>query len=324
MKSIIITAIAVILFIPSVVFAQSSIQNDIYLPNFPWIKQVEDYWHDLKISNEEYFNFLTYTNYKKIISEDYFYQELSDVMLNEKIITKNPELSGKILSRNTITYSYEIPLYADENVVYSAIESAFNTWEMLNPKLNYERVDSDGDIQLQFDKNVLDDILGYAMLYCYNDCIIHVSLGAFDCNSKWSHITKDSLRNTMMHEIGHTLGLVHSQDSQNLMYSYGIQTDDDFHDLGYRIPQNLQSETYTIGEVKIIADIDSAHDRIEKALKGFGLTVDGYFNGNQRSTDPSFDNKLIPLIDEYNALINKIDCQYAQQEYKINQYAFLR
>ena len=108
------------------------------------------------------------------------------------------------------------------------------------------------------------------------------------------------------------------------MYSYGIQTDEIFYDLGYRIPQKLQTETYTIGELKIIEDIDSAHGRIEKALKGFGLTIDEYFEDGKRSNDPNFDNTLIPLIEEYNALIEEIDCNYASQEYKINPYAFLR
>ena len=108
------------------------------------------------------------------------------------------------------------------------------------------------------------------------------------------------------------------------MYSYGIQTDEIFYDLGYRIPQKLQTETYTIGELKIIEDIDSAHDRIEKALKRFGLTIDEYFNGGKRSNDPDFDNTLIPLIKEYNTLIEEIDCHYANREYKINSYAFLR
>lgn len=325
MKYLIIFLTVFCLFVPLNVFGNSHLtQDNIHTPDAQWINQVENFWHESVITNDEYNNFLTYMANNDIISEDYFYQEISDIKLNEKISLKNPNFSIKKPSRNTITYSYEIPLYADEKVVYSAVESAFSTWELLNHKLNYEHVDSGGDIIVKFDKNVLDDTLGYTMLYCFNDCVIYASLGAHDCNGKWSHITKESLRDTMMHEIGHTLGLVHSSNEQNLMFSYGVQTEDIFYDLGYRLPQRIESETYTIGEIKTIDDINNAHDRIEKALKEYGLTIKDYFENGKRTKDPSFDNKLVPLINEYNVLIEKINCQYANHGYKINPYEFLR
>lgn len=123
-------------------------------------------------------------------------------------------------------------------VIY-AIERAFEIWEEYNPELNFER-DQEGipDILVQWELEPTYFGGSYAGVVVdvgdYNGKI-YLVLGYF-CEGIYVERSTNSLINTMMHEIGHIIGLAHSSDKKHLMYGYN---DEEFDEKGFNIPKEL-------------------------------------------------------------------------------------
>ena len=64
-------------------------------------------------------------------------------------------------------------------------------------------------------RNLGENVLGHAQI---GKCVVDVSLGGFGCDGSFQLYTVDTVRNVMTHELGHSLGLGHSNNENSVMY----------------------------------------------------------------------------------------------------------
>jgi hypothetical protein len=102
----------------------------------------------------------------------------------------------------------------------STIDIAFLSWSVANPNLKFIETASptNADIHVAWVKQFgsCHGQVGHAI----DDWFIEIELGS-DCNHKtWQPYSFNYVGQTLTHEIGHTLGLGHSNNSNNIMYAY--------------------------------------------------------------------------------------------------------
>ena len=133
-----------------------------------------------------------------------------------------------------ITYNVLGVDQKDEKLVFSAIETAFMSWEDVNPNLTFEY--GDGGMTIIFTEYLDNSISGTVLCPFWsnseNMCVVFVSYDAF-------HF-KHHLTNTIMHETGHVLGLGHADINGHLMIGsiHGWYGEDHNFDSGdYVVPE---------------------------------------------------------------------------------------
>ena len=202
MKSVIIIAISVVLFIPTSVFAEYST-----IPS--WVDRVEGFWYGQEISNNEYVTFVDHIIKRQIVSHEYYE------------ILNNKHVDGIITYNNTA-------------ISAGMMSIAFSEWEKLNPDLVFVESPYSPSLSVQemywtpFSIKLDSDkvLLGYE-----RDGIIFVS-------PDYDRVTTI---NTLMHEIGHVLGLMHINDESHLMYGSERSVDaSSYNKRGYAIPNIYQ------------------------------------------------------------------------------------
>lgn len=122
-------------------------------------------------------------------------------------------------AKNTYyVYVDELPSWADYagNVMYDSTRY----WEEPNPELKFLVVDnpSDADFRVQWVKEFGVEHVGYA----FGKQFIEVGLGDSNCHGKWQPYSAYYVNQIMTHEIGHVLGLDHSNDVNSIMYPTAI------------------------------------------------------------------------------------------------------
>ena len=64
-------------------------------------------------------------------------------------------------------------------------------------------------------RNLGENVLGHAQV---GKGVVEVALGGFGCDGSFQLYTVDTVRNVMTHELGHSLGLGHSNNENSVMY----------------------------------------------------------------------------------------------------------
>ncbi|XP_048351173.1 macrophage metalloelastase-like isoform X1 [Sphaerodactylus townsendi] len=131
----------------------------------------------------------------------------------------NPKWEKNHLTYRINNYTPDL----DQEKVVEAIEKAFKVWSDVTP-LEFENVNEPADIEILFAKRAHGDFSpfdgkGGVLAHAYSpgsgiggDC-------HFDEDEKWSETDKDiNLFIVAAHEIGHSLGLDHSEELGALMY----------------------------------------------------------------------------------------------------------
>jgi len=187
------------------------IQNDIKNQN----RYVEN------INPSEYVIIKYWKDYNKWNLEQYLNKP---EIFPDRNVLIDPETDGYIIEYKV--YINEQPLGLPIDHV-STLENSFNFWE------NYEFSTTDGkkavvnfDItESKFEANVWvtwvvrdlgEDVLGHATL---GKGVVEVAIGSYGCDGSFQLFGVDTVEYIMTHELDHSLGLNHSINPENILYT---------------------------------------------------------------------------------------------------------
>jgi len=130
-------------------------------------------------------------------------------------------------AENLYYYVEPIPIWvspdyfdANKELYERTIKLAFLGWSAANPNLNFIETTSPSkaDIQVAWVKEFGTGIGGHAI----NQWFIEVELGTDALHTTWQPYSINYVGYILTHEIGHTLGVRHNNDPNNIMYKTAI------------------------------------------------------------------------------------------------------
>lgn len=200
-------------------------------------------------------------------------------------------------NQKIIYYTISTNIPAKFNIDYDLANNAFNNaikqWDALNPNITFVERDYNSIkfnyILYDIDNNWRDDCRS-----SLETCIIPIYLGKLDCTGIFIQADGKHTQNTVMHKLGHVLGVGHTNNKQHLMYS--IDPVGAFSERGYYVPGKLQ-EGY-IGRDQASQKI-IVLDKYQKKLDVIITLLDGRINTLREEYLSTNNRELIPLINKY-------------------------
>jgi len=164
-----------------------------------------------------------------------------------------------------------IPDYADQADVVSSLEHAILAWESVNPSVDFEVSDSEGDVRIEWVRWMPGSALGKHSIFNIASSegeshIITIRLGNDDCHSDYRPYSNESLQHIIAHELGHYLGLRHIDDRDHLMYSGGLFDVDSasiYDSRGYVVPEITDPEIKTRRGQAILLQVDATEKELQ-------------------------------------------------------------
>ena len=235
-----------------------------------------------------------------------------------KIDTVNEQKSqGEIIFKNPntriISYNVDpIPNISNKESVQFAIEEAIASWEKENNNLEFEKTDNFPDIQIEWQTIAVDSHAGLATYSEKYKGVITVGLGKFDCNDEFVQYDRNLLQQTIMHEVGHILGLGHHPENTHLMYGISginVKSIDNFE---YTIPQ--YRDGFFEGYIELESNYNILDSKLEELTQEIERLENQYVVMNEEY------ETVLPKLEEdvqYLSQVNLMEQEMAQVNYKI-------
>ena len=280
-----------------------------------WIKQVAGFWAEDKITDSEFVAALEFLIRQGAIqvddSERVFELREKNRVLRERIAllesggTHPGEASGStaVFARGVLLAIDELPDIQNATIPANAIKRATAAWEQVNPRMSIKDVNT---VRILWSVGIPTEHVGLALCTASGTCVLEIWLGGYDCNGDFVQYDEDSVTNTIMHEIGHTLGLNHTSDEQHLMYGTDY-VQDDFDTLGYVIPDRLDG--WFVGQEEIVSTLDGLDAQIGTLKSEWGelnVEYEPYVNKSQPLTAKEY-TRAMELYDRLNQIADELD-----------------
>lgn len=228
----------------------------------------------------------------------------------------------------TIYYSVnEIPNIPDKQIPHNALKKAISSWKSLNPNLRFIE-SSNPDVQIRWQAYASDTHSGLAtcksaLFGVLNHCYLDISVGDEDCNGNYVQNDENMVANIIMHEMGHALGLVHTTDKNNLMYS-NESPEEDFETYGLIIP--IKFEELYIGQKALLekdkqlrSDIDSLETKISREKSQYDEYYKIYQYHEGKTLSPDEFQKSQRILDQLNSQGERVNSLIDQRNDLVNQ-----
>ena len=216
---------------------------------------------------------------------------------------------------HTISYD-DVPWYADIPMTELAVLDAVKTWnDANNDDVQFIIVNSDADVNISWAYRIPNDPLGtYDVSVTADgelvDHRISIRLGVEDCNLDYQLFSYEIHKYTIIHELGHYLGLEHIDDSDHLMYSedlFGVIPADVYDDMDLVIPYVEKPYLETAASRDAMLKLD----QLDEALYQVFLQAEELRNMDS-------DNKIVQLALDNNIILGQeLILQIRTLEYRI-------
>ena len=233
--------------------------------------------------------------------------------------------------------------YYDDNNEYftKLIKESLEEWSKENPNITWEekKYNDEDELQvnftIQFVKYIWGDEIGDFSCMFYEDninkyadvCKIRISTNVMDCKNQDQKYTDNTIKESIMHEVGHfllTLNVGHNNNDENhLMYAEKLD-DERFTDRGLAIPTKITKYDEIEHAIKIkeeivqidseITELNKMYDELEKEFKKLELIHQERKREYSNYTDSKIiyansieEKELDKLYDGYVRAINNIN-----------------
>ncbi|MDH3736614.1 MAG: matrixin family metalloprotease [Nitrosopumilus sp.] len=216
-----------------------------------------------------------------------------------------------------ISYNVEpIPDVSNRQIIQNALDNALISWEEEN-NLVFQQTSIFPDMQIEWQTIASENHAGLATYSEKYKGVITIGLGKFNCNSEYVQYDGNLLHQTIMHEIGHILGLGHHPEEIHLMYGVDDIDLKSIENFEYVIPKHydgffegyIQLETnYNILNSKL----EDLNEKIEELEKQYTVMNTEYeiilskleTNSQYLNQVNSIEQELTQLNNQINSVIN--------------------
>ena len=248
-----------------------------------------------------------------------FYDNLGDKDLKEVIFPELHDDDGVKIVPPLKVYAQDIPSYSHDSITSKTVNDALESWTELNPDLRFEQVSKlqGSDIAIKWVTRITYPfhVVGITETntreYVDSGVVsvtheILIDLADRDCNGTPIFWDAETITNTIKHELGHTLGILHSSDENHLMYDPhdGVDVIDN---LGYNIPEKM-TEGYYVGEKYSRDRYDELDTKFVSTLAEYGWSVSDWDDESKSSTNAILYSRVNAIIDEINLEVEKNNC----------------
>jgi len=116
-------------------------------------------------------------------------------------------------SKEYLIYIEPIPKWSKN--ILPEVDKAIEFWsEVAGVQFEIVNAPSFEIISIGWEKELQNGYDGYVV----GQTSVSIALGSSDCDGKWKPYSSESIKNILIHEIGHTVGLDHAVNKSNIMY----------------------------------------------------------------------------------------------------------